>query len=63
MVITFFRKVGLADFFSAFLKGLKTNIIEKGLTLPARQKQLIAIARALLKKSRNVNSGSGNFQY
>lgn len=49
MIISFFRKVGLSDFFSTFPNGLKTNIFEKGLTLSAGQRQLISIARALLK--------------
>lgn len=49
MVISFFRKVGLPDFVSIFPNGLKTNIFEKGLTLSAGQRQLVAITRALLK--------------
>lgn len=49
MVISFFRKGGLTDFVSAFPDGLKTDIFEKGLTLSAGQRQLIAIARALVK--------------
>ncbi|MGQ9819099.1 MAG: ABC transporter ATP-binding protein [Candidatus Kapaibacteriales bacterium] len=49
IIFSTFHNMGFVDFFSEFPNGLKTKVFEKGLTLSAGQRQLISIARALVK--------------